>query len=456
MEIKKLAENIIEKIGKKENIENLTHCATRLRFTLKNINLADVEGIKVLEGVIGVSVNGGQFQIIIGNKVSKVYKEIKNLLEKTNEKSNIKNSENKKGIEKIFDFISGIFSPALPAIIGAGLLKSFLALIILIKPEMNNNLYYFLKILGDAPLYFLPIILSFTGAKKLGCNPIIAVSISGALLHPNYTILVKDIFNIEFIKVMGIPLTLTGYGASVLPAILIVITLFYFEKIADKIIPSLFQFFLKPVLSIVIVGGITFFILGPIGILIGMKVSAGLNYIDNYVGWLVPVIIGGFSPLIITTGMHYGLVPFMLQSISLRGYERISGPGQLCSNIAQGAAGLAISLKTQKSDLKKTGLISGTTALFGITEPMMFGITLKYRKILFCVMTGGAIGGFYSGIMGVKAFSFCSPGLLSLAAFVGDRGWYNLIHSIISMLISFVITFILVWVWGSVERTEKM
>lgn len=455
MNFDNLATEIIKHIGGNENIAGLTHCATRLRFTLNDQNLADEAAIKEVEGVLGVAKNGGQFQIIIGNQVPKVYEAIM-------KKAEIKQQDGKKEMksdtklsEKIFDFIASIFTPVLPAIIGAGLVKSVLALAVLLGMNDQSNTYYFINIIGDAPLYFLPMMLAVTASKKLECNSYLALAITGALLHPNYTALIKDAFSIHFSSMFGIPVTLASYSSSVIPVILMVFLLKYVDRFLEKVIPQMIKFFFKPLLTLLIVATLTFIVLGPIGFVVGVGISTALNALSTHVGWLVPTIIGVIFPLMVTTGMHYGIVPFMLQSISAQGFEQICGPGNLPSNIAQGAASLAVALRTKKSDLKQISFTSGVTALLGVTEPALFSVTLKYKKVLSCVMIGGGFGGLYAGITGVKCFSFCSPGLLSMVAYVGPNGWTNVINAAISMVISFAVTFILVWIWGYKDE-EKM
>ena len=354
--------------------------------------------------------------------------------------------------ERIFDFVSAIFTPVLPAIIGAGLVKSVLAVAVLLGADTESMTYYFLNFIGDAPLYFLPVMLAFTAAKKLGCNQFLAVSIAGAMLHPNYTALITDAYSIHFSSFLGIPVTLASYSSSVIPVLLMVFALKYMEAFLEKVLPKMVKFFFKPLLCLIIVAPVTFIVLGPIGFVVGVGISTALNMLNTYAGWLVPTIIGAVYPLMVTTGMHYGLVPFMMQSLAAEGFETIAGPGNLPSNIAQGAASLSVAIKTKKKELKQTAFTTGVTAVLGITEPALFGVTLKYKKVLACVMLGGGVGGFYAGIMGVKCFSFCSPGLLFLVAYIGPDGWLNLIHSCISMIIAFAVTFGAVWIWGYKEE----
>ena len=403
---------------------------------------------------VGIAKSGGQFQIIIGNEVPKAYGAIQGKMKGSavGEKEQKILPKKMKISERIFDFVSAIFTPVLPAIIGAGLVKSVLAVAVLLGADTESMTYYFLNFIGDAPLYFLPVMLAFTAAKKLGCNQFLAVSIAGAMLHPNYTALITDAYSIHFSSFLGIPVTLASYSSSVIPVLLMVFALKYMEAFLEKVLPKMVKFFFKPLLCLIIVAPVTFIVLGPIGFVVGVGISTALNMLNTYAGWLVPTIIGAVYPLMVTTGMHYGLVPFMMQSLAAEGFETIAGPGNLPSNIAQGAASLSVAIKTRKKELKQTAFTTGVTAVLGITEPALFGVTLKYKKVLACVMLGGGIGGFYAGIMGVKCFSFCSPGLLSLVAYIGPDGWLNLIHSCISMIIAFAVTFAAVWLWGYKEE----
>ena len=457
MDYKELAAFIVEAVGGADNVIALTHCATRLRFALKDESIPDEKKLKARKEVLGISVNGGQYQIIIGNTVPKVYAAVTEELHMDgatdkvdgNADSNGENTpkQKRKAKDVIMEFTSAIFSPILPALVGAGLINALLSLAVLLGADNQSNVYYFVNIIGNAPLYFLPILLAYTASKRVGVNPILAAALAGALIHPNYTALLPEgISELTTTSVAGIPVTLANYGSSVIPALLMVGALFYVDRFLDKVIPSLIKFFVKPVLDLLIVGFLTFVILGPIGYIAGAAFCDVLNMIDSHVGWLVPTLIGIVNPLLVTAGMHNALGPFMLQSFAERGYERLAGPGQLPSNVAQGAAALAISLRTKKDkEFKQIAFSAGVTAVLGISEPALFGVTLKVKNVLPCVMIGGGIGGFYAGITGVKCFSFCSAGLFALPAFVGSDGWANLINAVIAMVIGFVVTFALVF-----------
>lgn len=447
MDYKELASFIIEAVGGKANIVSLTHCATRLRFALKDDSIPDEKKIKAKKGVLGVSVNGGQYQIIIGNTVPKAYAAIMDQLDLKENIAGDDEKQKRKIGEVIMEFTSAVFSPILPALIGAGLINALLSLAVLLGMSNESNLYYFISIIGNAPLYFIPILLAYTASKRAGVNSFLAVALAGAMLHPNYIALLPEgISSLTTTSVMGIPVTLANYSSSVIPALLMVGALYYVDKFLDKVIPALVKFFVKPVLDLLIVGFLTFVVLGPVGYLAGAALCNGLNAIDAHVGWLVPTLIGTLTPLMVLTGMHNGLGPFMLQSFADRGYEKLAGPGQLPSNVAQGAAALAVALRTKNNkEFKQMSFSAGLTAVLGITEPAMFGVTLKVKKVLPCVMIGGGIGGFYAGITGLKCYSFCAAGLLALPAFVSPDGWGNLVNAVITLILGFGVTFVLVF-----------
>lgn len=466
MDYRELAAFIVEAVGGEGNVTALTHCATRLRFALKDDSIPDEKKLRSRKEILGISVNGGQYQIIIGNTVPKVYAAVTEELHMNGPESGTGNSkqdgqnvskQKRKAKDAIMEFTSAIFSPILPALVGAGLINALLSLAVLLGADNQSNLYYFINIIGNAPLYFLPVLLAYTASKRVGVNPILAASLAGALIHPNYAALLPEgISKLTTTTVAGIPVTLANYGSSVIPALLMVGALYYVDKFLDKIIPSLIKFFVKPVLDLLIVGFLTFVILGPVGYIAGAAFCGALNMIDSHVGWLVPTLIGIVNPLLVTAGMHNALGPFMLQSFAERGFERLAGPGQLPSNVAQGAAALAISLRTKKDkEFKQIAFSSGVTAVLGISEPALFGVTLKVKNVLPCVMIGGGIGGFYAGITGVKCFSFCSAGLFALPAFVGSDGWANLVNAVIAMIIGFVVTFVLVYFRGLSGDAEE-
>lgn len=451
MKYEKLASDILKNVGGETNVSNLTHCATRLRFNLKDLSKANVETLKKTKGVVGVVNKGGQFQVIIGNDVPNVYREVLKLGNfKTGSSSD---NQEKMGIgAKILDTISGIFTPILPAITGAGMLKAVLVLLTtfnLMSPESQS--YYILNFVSDAAFYFFPVILAYTSAIKFNCNPFVAMTIGGALIHPNFIALVAKN---EPISLFGLPVTGASYSSSVIPIILTVWLMSYVEKFADKISPKMVKFFTVPLIVVLITAPIALIVIGPLGTIIGGYVASLVVLLNSQLGWLVVGLLGAFSPLLVMTGMHYSFFPILMTSFATLGYEAMMTPGMLAANIAQGGAALCVSIRTKNTDLKQLAGSAGFTAILGITEPAMYGVNLKLKRPFIGVMIGGAIGGLYGGITGVKAFAMAAPGLAALPIFIGPGN--NLLNAIISCIIAFIVSFAATWFLGFEDIAEEV
>lgn len=447
------AKEICEKVGGIKNVTYCTNCATRLRLTIADDSKVDLDGIKKIDGVVGAVFKGGQYQIIIGSDVSSVRSEFEKLGNISKEK------QEKKGklIDRILDVFAGIFTPLIPVLTGAGMLKVVLTLLTFFNLlDKSGNTYYVLNFMSDATFYFLPILVGISTANKIGVNPYMAAVIGCMLLHPNF-IALKDAG--EAVNVFGLPLTLISYASSVIPSILATLLLKYVEPFADKITPKQVKFLLRPLITMMVVGIATLLVLGPIGSWIGDGIAFVCNLLNTSVPWLVPTLMGAFMPLLVMTGMHWSFAPVILQSYATFGYEAIMGPGSFVSNLCQGAASLAVALKTKKSDLKQTAGSAGVTALFGVTEPALFGVTIQHKKVLYSVLTGGAIGGLVAGLLGVVRYTSGTPGLLSFAIFIGENPM-NVVNAFISAGVGFVITFALTFFWGykdedTVDNTKE-
>lgn len=271
------------------------------------------------------------------------------------------------------------------------------------------------------------------------------------MLHPSFTALLSGE---NPVRLFGIPVTAATYSSSVIPIILTVWFMSWFEPIADKISWKPIKFFTKPLLTLVVTGFAAIVIIGPLGTLIGDGIAIGIGWLDRFAPWLVPVIIGIASPFLVMTGTHYGLIPIGINNIATAGIDRLVGPGMLGSNIAQGGAAFAVALKTKDKDMKQLASSAGITAVCGVTEPAMYGVNLKLKKPLIPVMLAGGVAGLYVGLMGVGRYTTGSPGLLALPGYIGTEGFSNLIHACIAATIAFVIGFVGTLL-VSVDATEK-
>ncbi|WP_124068210.1 beta-glucoside-specific PTS transporter subunit IIABC [Clostridium sp. E02] len=442
-----LAKEILAHIGGIDNVTQLTNCATRLRMNFKDESKVDLEQIKEIKGVLGAAKKSGQYQIIIGPDVSNVCNEMKNMGQVDQVSKPAKNTGK---IDALMDIFASIFTPVIPAITAAGMIKAILVVCVLLGMRKETQVYAILSFIADAGFYFLPVMLAFSSAKKLGCNPYLATMIGGILLHPNFAKMVSAGDPVFF---LGLPVKLVNYGSSVIPIILAVWLMSYEERFADRISPKPIKFFMKPVLVILIVAPVSLIVLGPLGSYVGTIIANVTDYLNQHVSWLVPTLMGGFMPLLVLTGMHWSFLPILMTSYSTYGYEAVMGPGSLVSNISQGGASLCVAMKTKNKELKQLASSAGITALMGITEPAMYGVTIKHKKILISVMLGGAIGGFYAGLMGVVRYTSGTPGLLSLAIFIGKNP-FNVVHALIACVIGFSVTFILTWFYGFKEQNQ--
>lgn len=444
MDYKALAETILNNIGGKENILSFTHCATRLRFNLKDDSKVNKKNLNNTQGVMGVVNKGGQFQVIIGSDVPNVYREL-NMLGNF-EGADIEKNEhdNRSTLSKVLDTIAGIFTPIIPAITGAGILKAFMALLMAFGwIDKASQTYSILAVFSDAAFYFLPFLIAYSAARKFKCNVVMAMSISGILLHPNFVLMINNVKETgNPLKFIGIPVTPATYSSSVIPIILAIWLMSYVEPIADKISPKPVKFFTKPLITLVVTGTISITALGPLGTIIGDGIAAGISFLNNHASWLVPLIIGAVSPYLVMTGTHYGLIPIGINNIATAGFDTIVGPGMLSSNIAQGGAAFAVALKTKNKLMKQEAYSSGITAVCGITEPALYGVNLKLKKPLIAASIAGGVSGLYLGITGVGRYTSGSPGLLALPGYIGTEGFTNITNAIIGSIIALVVSFV--------------
>ncbi|MUN73190.1 beta-glucoside-specific PTS transporter subunit IIABC [Enterococcus casseliflavus] len=440
MNVKETATAIVELIGGKENIAHLEHCSTRLRFTLKNNSLVQKDALEKVDGVIGVRQNV-QCQVIIGNDVVEVYDEVMNVL--GHELTADGGSEGKQKQSwgaVLLDFIISIFQPLIPAVAGGGVLKSLL-LLASVTGLMDNTsqTYQILNLIGGAPLYFLPILVAITTANKLKVNQLVAVSAVGALILPELTTLLTD--GAAF---MGFGLQNIAYASQVFPAILTVLFYAQIEKLFTRISPKPIRIFFVPMMSLVITVPVALLILGPLGFEVGTIFSAAIIWLYAHLGWVATGILAAVLPLMVVTGMHKAMIPYAVSSMSEMGAELLYLPASLAHNIAEAGACFAVSVRTKDQKLRSTAVSAGISALFGITEPALYGVTILHKRVLYGVMASSLVGGAVAGLFAIKAFALVGPGLASITMFVDEANPMNLVWALVTLGVSFAVSFVLV------------
>lgn len=420
MDFKELAALILEHIGGKSNVKSVVHCATRLRFTLSDDSKADTEKIKKAKGVLSVVNAGGQYQIVIGPDVPQLYQEVISLggfeAAAAVDDPEAEKEDNRSQLSKILESIAGIFQPIIPAITGAGLLKALMALFAWLGwLKTGTQTYTILNAMADAAFYFMPVLLAASCARKFKCNQGNALALAGILVYPSFMSLMSGKEAVTFLGFL--PVTRAPYASSVIPIILGVWFMSIVEHWAQKVSPRAVKFFSVPLASLLIGGTVTITLLGPVGAWASGLINSLFTWMNASIPWLVPTLVGIFSPLLVMTGTHYGLIPIGTNNLATVKWDSVV-IGMLPSNIAQGAAGLAVALRSKNPDTKQQAGSAGLTAVLGITEPVLYGVNMRFTFPLYAAMIGGGLGGLYMGLTRVARFAGGSPGLLVLPGYI--------------------------------------
>lgn len=436
-----LAHKIVEYVGGKENVNDVYHCQTRLRFKLANEAKANQEQLENLDGVSKVMISGGVYQVIIGTHVKYVFEEVEKIVGPRKQEVSDKQekSEKKSVVGIVVDFIAGAFQPVIPALSGAGMVKALLALLVVFRlVTTDSQTYYILNFFADGVFYFLPIMLAFTEAQKLKCNPILAASVAAIMLHPNWGALVAAG---EAVHLFGVvPLRLTLYTSSVIPIILVILVQSRVEHWLEKHIPNAVKLVFVPMLTFLTMGTLGLAVLGPIGSVVGEYLGVFFNFLSNNASWAPAVLVGGFLPIMVMFGIHNGVAPLGVMQMSDLGYDSIFGPGCVCSNIAQGTAALVVAMRTKEAKTKQISVSGGITALMGITEPVLYGVNLPKKYPLIAAMIGGGCGGLFAGLTHTHRFATGSSGLPAVLLYIGDDSIRCLVNICIALVITVVVT----------------
>lgn len=438
-----LAHDIIEKLGGKKNITEGYHCQTRLRFKVLDESKIDIKGLESLDGVTKYIFNAGVHQIVIGTHVKDVFEEIEKIIDLDPTKEV---QEEKKGpLTAIIEFVAGTFQPIIPALSGAGMVKAVLALLIVfqvISPESQT--YYLLNMFADGVFFFLPIILAFTEAQKLRCNPILAASVAAMMMHPNWGALVTAGDPVKFFEI--IPFTLATYTGSVIPILLVIFVQSYVEKFLNRVIPKSVELVFVPMLTFLVMGTLAFSVLGPIGSIIGGYLATFFTFLSINASWVPAVLIGGFLPIMVMFGLHNGVAPLGVMQMAELGYDSIFGPGCVCSNIAQATAAAVVAFRTKDKKLRQLATSGSITAYMGITEPVLYGVNLPKKYPLISAMIGGGLGGLYAGLTNTHRFATGSSGIPAILLYIGDDTMRFFWNIVIALIISAVSTAVLTYV----------
>lgn len=446
-----LSQNILKHIGGDENVLDVYHCITRLRFVLQDSAPVNEAELMKLDEIAGVQFKGREFQIIIGNDVKNVYENLITHI-KTLDRQDHKVSNDKANmVSKLMDGLSGVFVPILPAITAAGMVKSVLALLLAFKAvSPEGDIYQLLNLISDAAFYFLPFLLAVTSARKFKTNECLALTVAGAMMYPT---IIAGAAEGGGLHIFGITIPFINYASSIIPIVLSIWLLSIVYRFIDKRIPETIRLLFAPMISLFIVVPISLWLLAPLGHYAGVYLATALTWIFKVSGPIASLVLGGTIPLIVMTGMHYVVNPIVLQNLSQLGYDFIA-PLFFLSNISQAGATLAVFTKAKDKKLKSLALSTGISALFGITEPAMYGVNIRHKKPFFASLIAGGAGGLFATIFGVKVYAFVMPGITGIPAYITQGGNNkNIIVILLSILFTFALSFILTHIMWKEETT---
>lgn len=446
MSYQNVAKDIVELVGGEQNISSLVHCATRLRFKLKDRTKANKQSLQNLDGVLSVVESGGQFQVVVGSHVPEVYKEITKIANVGAATNSLDEPKGNIGAQ-IFEVISRSFSPLLGALAGAGMLKALLTILTMTGLlSAKSGTYFILSAAGNAVFYFLPIFLGITVATKLGANPYVGGTIGAALLEPNFTSLLKNAGDVTHF--FGIPVVLMNYSSTVFPAFIAISIYAVLDRFLKRIIHKDLQMFLVPMLSLLIIVPLTVIAFGPFGVYLGNGIGAGITFLSTKSGILTGAVLGAGWTFLTLFGLHWGMVPLILANLAVGGDPLLAMVS--AAPFAQMGLAFGIFLKTKDKNLKTlagSSLLPGV--LSGVTEPIIYGLLLRYKRTFPYVVIAGAVGGALSGLFGAKAMSFAFPAFLSIPAYS------PIVLYTIAMLIAFGGATILTVLFGYEDKKKK-
>lgn len=430
MDYGKIAGDILANVGGKENVKSVTHCFTRLRFVLKDDSKAKKDVVEHLEGVISVVVAGGQFQVVCGAKVTKIYDAVLPLVGELD--GGGAGEGNKGGFNFVLQKISEIFTPIVPAIAAAGLIKGLLAAcskLPAFEAFTATSTYVLMNTASNIIFYFMPIFLAYTSAKALKCNQVIAMVLGGFLCHPTIDALIQDIetasniFGLPVVKkafTIGESTKVFSYTESVIPIILAVIVLVYLERFLKKVIPEILQIILVPGISLIVMIPVMLVVVGPVGIYVGYAIQWLYQTLYSFSPLLGGVIVGGLWGVCVIFGAHRALLPIGLNDVAISGTNTL-----LCfagsANFAQAGASLGVMLKTKSAETKQVaGAATISAFLVGITEPAIYGCNLRLKRPMVCAVIAGAAGGAIMGIGKAVNTGFANNGILTIMSYYGE------------------------------------
>ncbi|WP_413527141.1 PTS transporter subunit EIIC [Marinilactibacillus psychrotolerans] len=455
MNYDKLAAVIIDKVGGENNVNDVIHCATRLRFNLKDRSKADTEEIKNLEDVITVIESGGQYQVVIGDQVSEVYKYIVDILginfKDEVDANDFDQQEDQSIFDKILGIVSGIFTPVIGILAASGILKGLLtALIVVGVIDDTSGVYQVLFAASDAFYYFLPIFLGFTAAKVFKTNQFMGAAMGAALVYPTLVEMATSGAQLSF---LNIPIVLMNYTQSVVPVIVSVYFLSVVEKFLNKVIPKTLKMIFVPLLILIIVVPISLMVVGPVTQTLSNLLAEGALALYGLSPLVAGLLLASIWQVTVIFGLHWAFIPIFINNIAVYGFDPINAM-LYCTVFAQTGAAMAVMLKTKDAKLKGLATTATISGFLGITEPAIYGVNLPTKKPFIMACIGSGVGGAIAGAFGANMFGgFASGGIFGIPMFIDPSAGVTagFIGFVISLGTAFVLSALLTYFIGFEE-----
>lgn len=438
------ARELVKELGGDSNILNVTHCATRLRFILKDKSIVNADQVSKIPGVITTVQAGGQFQVVIGNHVKDAFRFVSELVH-IEEQGNAPAGEKVGVFSRIIDVISSIFAPFLYTLAACGILQGILGIFVAVNAiDTNGGTYQILNFISWTAFTFLPVLISVTASKKFGVNTYVALVIACALVCPDYINMVSSGADVRF---LGIKVQLLSYTSSVIPIILSIWAASYVQKFFDKFLPLVVRNLFTPMFTITLMVPLTLLVFGPIGSTVGGAIGGAYNYLYGLSPIVAGIIVGGLWEVLVIFGVHWGITPVTVGNYSTLGYDTFTGL-QASAVFSQAGAALGVFLKTKDKDMKGVSLSAAVTGLFGITEPAIYGVNLRLKKPMICGCIAGAVGGGIAGAFNAVSWGYNMPGIATLPAYFKAGHMTQFLGLLISIVVSFVLGMVLTCIVG--------
>ena len=445
----KLASDILSETGGETNLIGFTRCATRLRLVLKDVPAGAVEKVKQLPGVITVVLSGGQFQVVIGTHVADVYEALAAIVDP----DKLQNShEKRRFFDTVIATMSAVFAPIIYVLAAAGILQGILITVKWFLPAFQQTgAFSVLNFISWTPFAFLPVFIAVTASKFFKCNLFIALFCCCALINPDWAAIAAQIAKGDAVTFFSLPLAETVYTSSVLPPLFLVLVLSYLERFVERKLPQVIAPLFTPLICAVIMVPLTLVLIGPLTSGLANGIAWGYNWLFDTAPALAAAVIGGVWQVIVIFGVHWGITPVVMANFDLHGRDSFQA-FQTMAVVGQMAAAFACALKAKQRGFKTVAYSAGLTGVFGITEPAIYGVTLKLKKPFICGCIGGAVGAIVTSLFGSYYYAYAGlPGVLTIVNAISLENPMSFIGEVTGVLVTLAVTFILVFLVGFKE-----